>query len=92
MAARIELTRKGIDPELIDRLMEEQMETEEDSEREKVRTLAWKRLRPRTSAERKRIPPHLQLSGTPRIHILRYPLRIGRIPEKPLWSMTNEFF
>lgn len=46
MAARIELTRKGIDPELIDRLMEEQMETEEDSEREKVRTLAWKRLGP----------------------------------------------
>ena len=46
MAARIELTRKGIDPELIDRLMEEQMETEEDSEREKVRTLAWKCLGP----------------------------------------------
>ena len=46
MAARIELTRKGIDPELIDRLMEEQIETEEDSEREKVRTLAWKRLGP----------------------------------------------
>ena len=42
MAARIELTRKGIDPELI----EEQIETEEDSEREKVRTLAWKRLGP----------------------------------------------
>ncbi|MFQ7290001.1 MAG: hypothetical protein ACLRPV_14525 [Lacrimispora saccharolytica] len=40
--SRIELTREGIDPELIGRLMEEQIETEEDSERDKSVLFAWK--------------------------------------------------
>lgn len=46
MAARMELIRKGISPDLIDRIQSERDETPEESEQQKAKTLAAKRLGP----------------------------------------------